>query len=46
MRLLIAGLVAFLLGIPFTDEAQAGVWDVVSSSLDLGFSIADLAGNS
>ncbi len=46
LRLYTAGLVAFLLGMPLTEEAFAGTGDIVWAGLDLGFSIADLSGGS
>lgn len=45
-RLWAAGLVAFLLGFPFTEKVFAGAGDIVQSSLDLGLAIADSAGGS
>ena len=47
VRLWAAGLVAFLMGIPFTERVLGGgSWDVFDSSLDLGLAIADSAGGS
>ena len=47
VRLWAAGLVAFLMGIPFTERVLGGgAWDVFDSSLDLGLAIADSAGGS
>ena len=45
-RLWIAGMVAFLLGFPFSAKALAGAFDIVEASFGLGFAIADSAGDS
>lgn len=42
-RLYMAALVAFLVGVPLAESASAGVGSIVSSSLDLGLGIAELA---
>ncbi len=42
MRLFIAGMVAFLIGVPLTERVfAADGWDITWSALDLGFAIAD-----
>ena len=46
LRFWCAAVVAFLLGIPFTEKAVAQGFDVFLSSLDLGLAIADSAGSS
>jgi len=49
IRFWVAGLVAFLLGFPFAEQASAqstNVTDIIDSSLNLGLAIADSAGNS
>jgi hypothetical protein len=47
IRLWAAGLVAFLFGFPLTEKVlAASSWDVIGSSIDLGMSIADSAGDS
>lgn len=46
LRFWCAAVVAFLLGIPFTESAVAQGFDVFRSSLDLGLSIADSVGGS
>lgn len=46
MRLLAAGLVAFLVGFPLSEKALAGATDIFGSSLDLGLAIADSANGS
>ncbi len=45
-RLYMAGLVAFLLGMPLTEKAFAGISDIIFSGIDLGFSIADASDGS
>jgi hypothetical protein len=40
-RLYVAGFVAFLLGMPLTEKAFAGISDIVFGSIGLGFGIAD-----
>ncbi len=47
LRLYAAGLVALLLGVPFTPQTRADdVIDIVDASLDLASAIASSAGNS
>ena len=46
VKLWIAGAVAFLLGFPLSKKAMADAFDIFSSSLNLGLSIADSAGDS
>ena len=46
IKLWAAGLIALLMGFPFTPRASAQVWGIVDASLDLAASIADSAGNS
>ena len=47
IKLWMAGVVAFALGFPLSEKAMASNgWDVVTSSFDLGFAIADIAGGS
>ena len=46
MRLYIAGLVAFLIGVPLTEQAFAQVGDIVNASLGLAGAIVDSAGQS
>ena len=46
LRLFVAGLVAGLMGMPLAGSAEASTWGIIDSSLDLGFSIASLAGRS
>ena len=43
IRLYIAGLVALLIGMPLTEKAFAGVSGIVTSAIDLGWSIFDLS---
>ncbi len=43
VRLFVAGIVAFMMGIPFTERVFAGGSDVVGSAIDLGLAIADSA---
>ncbi len=45
-RLFLLGLIAFLLGVPLTERALAGVDDIIFSGIDLGLSIADVASGS
>jgi len=42
-KIRLAGLIAFLLGMPLTEKAFGGWEDVVGSSIDLGWSIARIA---
>jgi hypothetical protein len=44
IRLYIAGLVALLVGMPLTEKAFAGVSGIVTSAVDLAWSIVDLSG--
>lgn len=46
VRFWAAGLVAFLLGFPFSEKVFARTSDLIGSSIDLGLSIADSAGGS
>lgn len=47
IRLWMAGLVAFAIGFPLSEEALAGgTLDIITSSIDIGFSIADSFGGS
>ena len=46
MRLWVAGVVAFLMGFPFSEKVEAQVGDIFGASIGLGLAIADLAGNS
>ena len=46
MRLWAAGLVAFLMGFPFSGKAFGATSDIIDSSIGLGLSIADSAGDS
>jgi len=41
-----AAMIAFLLGVPLSEKAVAGVGDVITGSLQLGLGIADLADTS
>ncbi|MCC6358699.1 MAG: hypothetical protein IT450_08145 [Phycisphaerales bacterium] len=45
-RLYVAGVFAFLLGIPLTQEAVAQTRDIVRSSFGLAGAIADASGGS
>jgi len=45
-RLYIAAAVAFLMGFPLVEEAQAQTSDIIFSSLGLASAIINLAGNS
>jgi hypothetical protein len=45
-RLYLAGLVAFLIGIPLTEQAFAQGADVITSSIQLAAAIANSAGAS
>ncbi len=47
LRLLAAGVIAYLIGVPLTERAfaQSGA-DLVDASIGLGLAIADSAGNS
>ncbi len=45
-RFYLAGLVAFLLGMPLTEKAFAQGEDIVTSAIDLGLAIANSAGGS
>lgn len=46
VKLWIAGAIAFLMGFPLSNKVLASGWDVFESSLGLGLSIADSAGDS
>ncbi len=47
IRLWMAGLVAFAMGFPLSEEAMAGdTFDIITSSFDLGLAIADSIGGS
>jgi hypothetical protein len=46
IRLFLAGLAAFLVGVPLTERAFAQVGGIFWSSLDLGLSIADASDGS
>ena len=46
MRLYLAGLVAFLIGMPLTQQAFAQSQDILSASLGLAGSITDSVGQS
>jgi hypothetical protein len=46
LRLYAAGLLAFLVGVPLTEQAFAQVGDIVQSSFDLAGAIAASAGRS
>lgn len=46
LRLYLAGLVAFLLGVPLTERALGGTGDIIDASLDLAAAITDTARNS
>jgi len=46
VRLWAAGLVAFLMGFPFSEKALAQTTDIIESSIALGLAIADSAGGS
>lgn len=42
VRFYLAGLAAFLLGVPLSEKVfAADAWDITTSALNLGFSIAD-----
>jgi len=45
-RLWVAGLVAFAFGFPLSEKAFAGFYNLIDSSIGLGLSIADSAGDS
>jgi hypothetical protein len=45
-HLYLAGLFAFLLGMPLTEKAFAQGTDIVTSAIDLGLAIANSAGQS
>ncbi len=45
-RLYAAGLLAFLVGVPLTEQALAQTGDIVSASLDLAAAIVQSAGRS
>lgn len=46
MRMYLAGLVAFLVGIPLTEQAFAQTGDILEGAWQLGLGIANLAGRS
>ncbi len=46
LRLYMAGLVAFLMGVPLTEKAYGQVGDIVGGSLSLAGAIAESAGGS
>ena len=46
IRLFAAGVVAFLLGVPLSEKAFGGTGDIIETSIGLGLSIADSAGDS
>jgi hypothetical protein len=46
MRLYIAGLLAFLIGMPLTEQAFAQTGDIINASLGLAGAIVDSAGRS
>ena len=46
LRLYTAGLVAFLIGIPLTEQAFGQTGDIISASFDLFGAIANSAGRS
>ncbi len=46
LRTILAGLAAFLIGIPLTERAFGQTGDVIFSSLNLADAIADSAGDS
>lgn len=46
LRLYTAGLVAFLIGIPLTEQAFGQTGDIISASFDLAGAIADSVGRS
>ena len=47
LRWYTAGLIAFLMGVPLAEEAQAGdVGDIFSAAFSLAGAIIDAAGNS
>ncbi len=46
MRLYGAGLIAFLLGMPLTEQAFAQTGDIVSAAISLAGTIIDSAGRS
>ncbi|MGD9715067.1 MAG: hypothetical protein AB7N71_05580 [Phycisphaerae bacterium] len=46
LRLWVAGLVAFIVGVPLSERAFAQTFDIIRSAFSLGLSIADSAGDS
>ena len=44
LRLFVAGLVAFLVGMPLTEKAFGYAYDITVSAIDLGLSLADASG--
>ncbi len=46
MRLLMAGVVAFIVGVPLTEKAYGQVGDVIFGSLDLAGAIIDASDGS
>ncbi|HOO17922.1 MAG TPA: hypothetical protein PK920_13770 [Phycisphaerae bacterium] len=43
LRVLAAGVAAFLVGVPLTERAFGQVFDIVEASIELGLAIADSA---
>ena len=46
LRLYVAGVVAFLIGMPLTERAFGSTGDIISSSVDLAGAIMNSAGRS
>ena len=46
LRFYVAGVVAFLIGVPLTERAFGQTGDIISASLDLAGAIASSAGQS
>jgi hypothetical protein len=46
LRLYAAGLLAFLIGVPLTEQAYGQVGDIIWSSVNLAGAIADASGGS
>ena len=46
LRWYTAGLVAFVMGVPLAEQAEAADGGIVWAAIELAFSIADVAGDS
>lgn len=46
VRLFLAGLAAFLVGVPLTEKAAAQIFDIVGTGIGLGFAVADASDGS